>query len=95
KKGQDATGYYMTGRNYAQKGQWATAARYWEMAVALAPGMVGYHKALGEAFGRLGFTARSLDALHWALDHSQSPEPRAEIRELIQQVENNEQIKNK
>ncbi|MCA9989022.1 MAG: hypothetical protein KDE59_32175 [Anaerolineales bacterium] len=95
KKGQDATGYYMTGRNYAQKGQWATAARYWEMAVALAPGMVGYHKALGEAFGRLGFTARSLDALHWALDHSQSPELRAEIRELIQQVENNEQIKNK
>ena len=93
KKGRDASGYYMTGRNYAAQGQWATAARYWEQAVAAAPGQAGYHKALGEAFGRIGLTARSLDALHWALDHTRSDELRTEIADLIRQVEQDAKMK--
>ena len=80
----DAAGYYTTGRSYAKKGQWATAARYWQRATAAAPAHVSYHKALGEAYGNLGFYERSLDALRWARSNTHDDVQLQAIDQLIE-----------
>ena len=78
--------YYHTGKNYADKGMWAMAVPYWQRATASDPSHIGYRRALGEAYARLGFYERSLDMLQSAAQATVDPETKTEIEQLVQVV---------
>ena len=78
--------YYHTGKNYADKGMWAMAVPYWQRATASDPSHIGYRRALGEAYARLGFYERSLDMLQSAAQATVDPATKAEIEQLVQVV---------
>lgn len=54
------------GRHLYEQGDYAGAARAFERAVAQAPGVAAYHRALGRAYGRLAEDANWLTAISLA-----------------------------
>lgn len=82
-----ASEYHGAAQRMAKGGLWATAVLDWQRAVALEPTRITYQRALGEAYARLGFYARSLDVLQAAQRLASHPDTQAEITRLIQTVQ--------
>jgi tetratricopeptide (TPR) repeat protein len=82
----EASQYYSLGQTYARRGMWAGAILHWQRAVAKDPVKITYHRALGEAYARLGFYERSLDVLQTALQSTTKPAAQADLEQLIQAV---------
>jgi len=82
----DASQFHSHGQTYARQGMWASAILHWQRAAANAPTRAGYRRALGVAYARLGFYARSLDVLQAALSITAQPEAKAELERLIEEV---------
>jgi tetratricopeptide (TPR) repeat protein len=78
--------YYHVGKRYADQGLWAMAVPYWQRAAAADPTRSFYQRTLGEAYARLGFYARSLDALQSAGRATIDPKVKAEIEEMMEGV---------
>lgn len=57
---------FAAGQRYARQGMWASAILHWQRAAAANPTNAGYLRSLGEAYGRLGFHERAIDALQTA-----------------------------
>ena len=57
---------FAAGHRYAKRGMWASAILHWQRAAAGNPTNATYLRDLGEAYGRLGFNERALDALQTA-----------------------------
>ncbi len=81
-----ASEYHSAAQRMAKNGLWATAVLHWQRAVALEPTRLTYQRALGEAYARLGFYARSLDVLQAAQRMAFHPDTQAEITHLIDAV---------
>ncbi|MCL4265156.1 MAG: hypothetical protein KJ069_18210 [Anaerolineae bacterium] len=88
-----ASEYHGAAQRMAKSGLWATAVLNWQRAVALEPTRITYQRALGEAYARLGFYARSLDVLHTAQRMASHPDTQAEITRLIHTVQQQAQQK--
>lgn len=88
-----ASEYHGAAQRMAKGGVWATAVLNWQRAVALEPTRVTYQRALGEAYVRLGFYARSLNVLQSAQRLASHPDTQAEITRLIQTVQQQAQQK--
>ncbi|MBE7533984.1 MAG: hypothetical protein HND44_18840 [Chloroflexi bacterium] len=82
-----ASEYHGAAQRMAKGGLWATAVLDWQRTVALEPTRITYQRALGEAYARLGFYARSLDVLQAAQRLASHPDTQAEITRLIQTVQ--------
>jgi tetratricopeptide (TPR) repeat protein len=79
----DASAYYQVGQEYARQGMWATAVRHYQRAAANDPLRASYAKALGEAYAKLGFRERALDALQTAHRLATYPPLQAEIADSL------------
>lgn len=88
-----ASEYHGAAQRMAKSGMWATAVLNWQRAVALEPTRITYQRALGEAYARLGFSARSLDVLQTAQRMATHPDTQAEIARLIHTVQQQAQQK--
>lgn len=82
----DASQYHITAGIMAREGMWATAILHWQHAAAHAPNHAQYQYKLGDAYARLGFLERSLDALQSAYRLANNPEVKAEIALRIEEV---------
>ncbi|MCI0396280.1 MAG: hypothetical protein L0332_02215 [Chloroflexi bacterium] len=87
----DATHFYSAGAAYAGQEMWASAVLHFQRAAAHEPNRPYYQRALGQAYARLGFYQRALDALESALRISTNPESRAELEQLIAEVKQAQQ----
>lgn len=79
----EAPAFYAAGKEYAERGLWATAILHWQRAVALEPANTHNQKRLGEAYLRLGFYERGQDILRTVHDRSPDPALKAEINQLL------------
>lgn len=79
----DAASFFVTGRNHARRGRWASAILHWQRAVAHAPSNRHYHRQLAEGYSRLGFFERSCDALQTALNLTVDPGERQQVEQLL------------
>ena len=88
-KGQlhDSSSFYVTGRQHARRGEWATAVLHWQRATARAPANRHYHRRLGQGYARLGFFERSADALRTAQSLTSDPGERRQIEQLLVRVQ--------
>ena len=82
----DPSAYFLIGKEYAERGMWATAIIHWQYAVGNEPHRAQYQRLLGEAYARLGFYQRSLDMLKSAHHYTGSEQVRSEIAQLIEAV---------
>lgn len=82
----DASQYHITANLMAREGMWATAILHWQHAAAHAPNHAQYQYKLGDAYARLGFPERSLDALQSAYRLANNPDVKAEIASRIEEV---------
>ncbi|MBX3054849.1 MAG: hypothetical protein KF770_00100 [Anaerolineae bacterium] len=88
-----ASEYHGAAQRLTKSGLWATAVLNWQRAVALEPTRITYQRALGEAYARLGFYARSLDVLQSAQRLASHPDTQAEITRLLHTVQQQAQQK--
>jgi tetratricopeptide (TPR) repeat protein len=86
----DPSSLYSVGKSYAERGMLATAVRHFQRAAANDPLKASYAKSLGEAYAKLGFRERALDALQTAHRLATYPPLQAEIAALIAQVDQSE-----
>jgi len=83
----DASAYHLRGQEYAARDMWASAILHWRRAAANDPARAYYQRALGEAYGRLGFYVRSIDVLESALDRTVDANSRTQLKQLIERAE--------
>jgi tetratricopeptide (TPR) repeat protein len=84
----EGTEYYGAGKQYSEKGMWASAVLHYQRAVAREPNRAYYQWALGNAYSKLDFYARALDVLESARRLSTNPELTTEIEAEIKEIKN-------
>lgn len=75
-----------TARRLAKSQMWAAAILHWQRAAAKEPTRWNHQLSLGQAYARLGFYERALDALQSARKLTTLPERQAEIDAIITAV---------
>lgn len=79
---------FAAGRRAARRGMWASAILHWQRAAASNPTNAIYLKSLGDAYGRLGFHKRAIDALQSAYSLTPDETARQEIAATIATLRN-------
>lgn len=74
---------FAAGQRCARQGMWASAILHWQRAAAANPTNTSYLRSLGEAYGRLGFHERAIDALQTAYTLARDETQRQDIAATI------------
>jgi tetratricopeptide (TPR) repeat protein len=85
----DASTFYATGKMYAKEGMWASAVLHYRRAAAHEPNRPYFHIVTGQAYARLGFYRRAMDAYTSARRLATDKKVIVEIESMIAAVEPN------